>query len=103
MLGSKQGMLKQLAPSPLKGLAPAEVFLLVTGSVPPGSGLSSSSAMTTAAAITILELCGQREQVARRDVTEVAIASGAPILILYLTKKPSVVTGQARDQNDSLA
>lgn len=60
-------------------LPPKEVYILVTGSVPTGSGLSSSSAMTTASATTILQICNRREgdgMIPRRELTQVAIESG---------------------------
>jgi galactokinase len=58
---------------------PGNVYILITGSVPPGSGLSSSSAMTTASAIAALSLSGRYSEVARREVTQVAIESGSSL------------------------
>ena len=57
---------------------PSELLVLVTGSVPEGSGLSSSSAMTTASAILVQEAAARRTgpgALDRKQVTEVAIES----------------------------
>lgn len=80
-----QGILQHLHENPVKSVKgkqehPSHLCCMVWGTVPEGSGLSSSSAMTTASAIAILEVLGRRDgadKVARREVTEVAIQSGA--------------------------
>lgn len=74
------------APAP-----PAHVFVMVTGSVPQGSGLSSSAAITTASVVTILELTGRRDgadKVGRREVTNVAIESGELALLCPTSPLP---------------
>lgn len=53
----------------------SNVNLMVSGSVPEGSGLSSSSALTTASVIAAMVITRKREQVGRRMVTQIAIES----------------------------
>ncbi|KAK4056548.1 galactokinase [Microbotryomycetes sp. JL221] len=80
-IAGTKGILKHLHDHPSKSTdvnKPDYILIKVWGTVPEGSGLSSSSAMTTASAITILEVVGRREGpdvVTRRAVTEVAIES----------------------------
>ncbi|KAK4055739.1 galactokinase [Microbotryomycetes sp. JL201] len=80
-IAGTKGILKHMHDHPAKRQskqAPELLLVKVWGTVPEGSGLSSSSAMTTASAITMLEVVGRREgldMVARRAVTEVAIES----------------------------
>lgn len=81
-IAGTKGILGHLYRKPRKSdfTPPERVLVLVNGTVPEGSGLSSSSAMTTASAIAVLEIVGRREgddQISRRDVTNVAIESGA--------------------------
>ncbi|KAK4706064.1 hypothetical protein P7C70_g132, partial [Phenoliferia sp. Uapishka_3] len=80
-IAGTKGMLEYLhehpASTPLPP-PPPHVFVMITGSVPVGSGLSSSAAITTASVVTILELSGRRdgeEKIGRRAVTNVAIES----------------------------
>lgn len=73
-----EGILAQLAeldPATPKTTMPATLNLLVTGSVPAGSGLSSSAAMTTASVIVSLFATGRLDQVRRREITNCAIVS----------------------------
>ncbi|WFC97816.1 galactokinase [Malassezia yamatoensis] len=49
--------------------------VLVDGSVPPESSLSSSAAMTTCSSIVVLNALGAREHIPRKEMTEVAIES----------------------------
>ncbi|KAI5480405.1 galactokinase [Pseudohyphozyma bogoriensis] len=74
-IAGTKGILSHIHSSYSTFTPPPHLFLLVTGSVPAGSGLSSSAAMTTASAITILQVCGRRGSVSRKEVTQVAIES----------------------------
>lgn len=51
------------------------IYVLVDGSVPPESSLSSSAAMTTCSSIVILTALGAREHISRKEMAEVAIES----------------------------
>ncbi|PKI84999.1 Gal1p [Malassezia vespertilionis] len=51
------------------------VYVLVDGSVPPASSLSSSAAMTICSSIVILTALGARDQISRKKMTEIAIES----------------------------
>lgn len=54
---------------------PATIQVLVDGTIPPESSLSSSAAMTVCSSITILQALNARELVSRSEMTEVAIES----------------------------
>ncbi|CAO1639376.1 unnamed protein product [Sympodiomycopsis kandeliae] len=51
------------------------IQVVVDGTIPPESSLSSSAAMTVCSSITILQSLGARELVSRSEMTEVAIES----------------------------
>lgn len=51
------------------------IEVLVDGTIPPESSLSSSAAMTVCSSIVILESLGVRKHVSRREMAEVAIES----------------------------
>lgn len=55
--------------------APQTIQVLVDGTIPPESSLSSSAAMTVCSSITILQALGARQLVSRSEMTEVAIES----------------------------
>lgn len=54
---------------------PTRVDVLVDGTIPPESSLSSSAAMTTCSSIVVLEAFRARERISRREMAEVAIES----------------------------
>ncbi|SPO23501.1 related to GAL1 - galactokinase [Ustilago trichophora] len=54
---------------------PVKIEVLVDGTIPPESSLSSSAAMTTCSSIVVLEAFGARELIDRKEMAEVAIES----------------------------
>ena len=54
---------------------PGLIEVLVDGTIPPESSLSSSAAMTCCSSIVVLEAFGAREIISRREMAEVAIES----------------------------
>ena len=56
---------------------PVRISVLIDGTIPPESSLSSSAAMTCCSSIVILQAFGARELISRREMAEVAIESGA--------------------------
>ncbi|PWN46671.1 Galactokinase [Violaceomyces palustris] len=54
---------------------PTRIEVLVDGTIPPESSLSSSAAMTTCSSIVILQAFGARERIDRTEMAEVAIES----------------------------
>lgn len=54
---------------------PSRIEVLVDGTIPPASSLSSSAAMTTCSSIVVLEAFGARELIDRKEMAEVAIES----------------------------
>lgn len=69
-----QGLQPHL-PSEAIARGKGQLLVLVDGSVPPESSLSSSAAMTTCSSIVILTALGAREMIARKEMAEVAIES----------------------------
>lgn len=69
-----QGLQPHLPAEALKQ-GTGQLLVLVDGSVPPESSLSSSAAMTTCSSIVILTALGARERITRKEMTEVAIES----------------------------
>ncbi|KAN0066514.1 galactokinase [Thecaphora frezii] len=57
------------------GKRPSKIEVLVDGTIPPESSLSSSAAMTTCSSIVVLEAFGARELIDRKEMAEVAIES----------------------------
>lgn len=54
---------------------PVKIEVLVDGTIPPESSLSSSAAMTTCSSIVVLQAFGARELIDRKEMAEVAIES----------------------------
>ncbi|EST07909.1 Galactokinase galactose-binding domain protein [Kalmanozyma brasiliensis GHG001] len=54
---------------------PVKIEVLVDGTIPPESSLSSSAAMTTCSSTVVLEAFGARELIDRKEMAEVAIES----------------------------
>ncbi|PWY98565.1 Galactokinase [Testicularia cyperi] len=54
---------------------PTKIEVLVDGTIPPESSLSSSAAMTTCSSIVVLEAFGARDLIDRKEMAEVAIES----------------------------
>ncbi|EPQ32073.1 uncharacterized protein PFL1_00271 [Pseudozyma flocculosa PF-1] len=54
---------------------PSRIEVLVDGTIPPESSLSSSAAMTTCSSIVVLEAFGARQLIDRKEMAEVAIES----------------------------
>jgi galactokinase len=71
-----KGLLPHLPKSALQSSdRPNRVEVLVDGTIPPESSLSSSAAMTCCSSILILQAFQAREKIGRREMTEVAIES----------------------------
>ncbi|SOV04897.1 related to GAL1 - galactokinase [Ustilago sp. UG-2017a] len=54
---------------------PVKIEVLVDGTIPPESSLSSSAAMTTCSSIVVLQAFGARQLIDRKEMAEVAIES----------------------------
>lgn len=54
---------------------PQRLCCLVSGTIPPRAGLSSSSALTIASVITAMSVLGLRQQLSRKEITTIAIES----------------------------
>lgn len=78
-VSSRQGLLPHL-PKMAFDSSPCDVKVLIDGSIPPESSLSSSAAMTTCSSIVILQSFKAREEISRKEMAEVAIESGACIV-----------------------
>ncbi|WFD30326.1 galactokinase [Malassezia sp. CBS 17886] len=62
-------------PSSSRSRAQGRLCVVIDGTVPPESSLSSSAAMTTCSSIVILTALGAREEIPRSEMAEVAIES----------------------------
>ncbi|KDN38267.1 Galactokinase [Tilletiaria anomala UBC 951] len=71
-----KGLHPHLPPATLSpSTRPALIEVLVNGTIPPESSLSSSAAMTSCSSIVVLEAFGARNLISRREMAEVAIES----------------------------
>lgn len=110
-----KGLHPHLPPAVLSASSvPATIQVLVDGTIPPESSLSSSAAMTVCSSITILQALGARELVSRSEMTEVAIESerlvgvasggmdqsasvfGSPNCALHITFHPKLSVSKVR-------
>lgn len=91
-----QGLHPHLPPAVLSGsTTPTKIEVLIDGTIPPESSLSSSAAMTSCSSIVILEAFKARELISRREMAEVAIESGelsAHLFHLEARSAPAVLT-----------
>lgn len=69
-----QGLLPHL-PAEALAKGTGRLWVLVDGTVPPESSLSSSAAMTTCSSIVVLTALGARHAITRKEMAEVAIES----------------------------
>ncbi|WFD34009.1 galactokinase [Malassezia cuniculi] len=95
------GLRKRLGQDAGHGL---EIRILVSGTVPPESSLSSSAAMTICSSLVIIEALGLREHVSRTDMTNAAIESerlavsvfGVPDHAIFVSFVPELATTPIR-------
>ena len=80
----RQGVLEKFFKN--NGEVPRPVDILVTGSVPAGSGLSSSAAMVVASTLSFLSINNKLEGLSKGDVVEMAIKNETRVgkLLFYI-------------------